>query len=425
MRPRVLACLLVLLLGVAARPAHAQGPPLRIALDCQNTWCDTDYLRTTLTFVVFVRDVSDADVQVLVTEQDNGSGGDTYTLRFLGRGVLAGRTDEVEVPFGPTATDDDERRGLAQAMTASLLGYAARAGRLNGLTLTVAAPTRADGPPPPPPHDPWNRWVFTLRGGGMLQGDENYVSRNASLRGSAERTTGRWKTETSAYASEALNLFYVNDTTRIRAADLSTGASLLSAVATGPRTTLGVRSSLYASKFANTDLAARLSVGAEANVYPYAEATARRLVARYELAVQHNTYRKKTLYARTRELLPEQTLDLTASFQQPWGTLEAGVTGTQYLNHLDQYSLSTVLSMDVRLARGLSVNFGGIVNLTRNQRAIELGDASDTDVLTRRRALASGYDFLMGGGVRYTFGSSLAGAVNPRYQTGHNLSIYY
>ena len=81
--------------------------------------------------------------------------------------------------------------------------------------------------------------------------------------------------------------------------------------------------------------------------------------------------------------------------------------------------------MDVRLARGLSVNFGGLVNLTRNQRAIELGEASDADVLTKRRALASGYDFLMGGGLRYTFGSKLSGVVNPRYQTDHNLSIYY
>lgn len=425
---RRLPFLCAVALGVVGMPrhVHAQTAPLRVVIECQNTFCDTDYLRTTLSFVTFVRDVSDADVQVLVTEQDNGAGGDTYTLRFIGRGLLAGRTDEVAVPFGPSATDDDERRGLGQALTASLLGYAARAGRLAGLTLTVGVPARASADAAPADErDPWNRWVFTVRGGGMLQGDENYVSRDASLRGAAGRTTGRWKTEISAYGNQSLNRYRLPDSTIDRATQLSSGASLLSAVATGPRTTLGARASVFSSSFSNTDLALRGAVGAEANLYPYAEATARRITARYEVAAQHNDYRDTTLFERTDELLLEHTLDLTAAFQQPWGTLEAGVSGAQFLNHVDQYSLSSLVSMDVRLARGLSVNLGGIVNLTRNQRAIRRGKASDADVFTRRRALASGYDFLMGGGLRYTFGSKLSGAVNPRYQTGYNLSIYY
>lgn len=419
----LLGVLPVVLLGAAT--ARAQAVPLRVVLDCQNTYCDTDYLRTTLAFVTFVRDPADADVQVLVTEQDNGSGGDTYTLRLIGRGALAGRTDEVTVPFGASATDDDERRGLAQAMTASLVGFAARAGRLGGLTVSVAVPTAAAGAPPPVERDPWNRWVFTLRGGGMLQGDENYTTRNTSMSANASRTTGRWKTNLSAYANESLNSFRLSDSTRLQVMNTSTGASVTAAVATGPRTTLGVRSSVLSSKFDNTDLGVRLSVGAEANLFPYAEATARRLTARYELAIHRNDYRKETLYNRFEEVLPEHLLDVTAVFQQPWGTLEGGVTATQFLSHLDQYSLSSSLSMEVRLARGLGLNFGGLVNLTRNQRAIELGRASDADVLTRRRALASGYDFLMGGGLRYTFGSTLTGAVNPRYETHRSLSIYF
>ena len=425
---RAAAAVLALIIAVGAAPAaRAQTVPLRVNLDCQNTGCDRDYFNTALAFVTFVRDQGDADVQVLVTSQDNGSGGETYTLRLIGRGALAGRTDEITVPFGATATDDDERRGIAQAMSASLVGFAARAGRLGGLTLTVAVPTGGGGPASvASERDPWNRWVYSARVSANFNGDSNYGSRSLRANASATRTTERWKTRLSAYGNTNLDRYRLSDSTFDRQTRRSRGGSFLGALATGPRTTLGARASVSSSPdYDNTDLASRVSVGAEVNRFPYSENTARTLTARYEVAAQANDYRDTTLYDKTREVLFEHELTLSASFQQPWGTVGASTSIEQFLNHPGQYGINTVVSADVRLYKGLSLNIGGYVNLTRNQRAILRGKASDADVYTRRRALASGYNFFGGGGLRYTFGSKLSGAVNPRYEGGQNFNFYF
>jgi hypothetical protein len=77
--------LLVLGLAVMATAGGAQGPPTRPSatitafLDCQNMFCDFDYFRTELAMVNWVRDRSVADVHLLVTRQETGSGGSEHT----------------------------------------------------------------------------------------------------------------------------------------------------------------------------------------------------------------------------------------------------------------------------------------------------------------------------------------------------------
>ena len=98
--------------------------------------------------------------------------------------------------------------------------------------------------------------------------------------------------------------------------------------------------------------------------------------------------------------------------------LEFSTSAQQYLNFLEQYSVSASGNAEVRVYRGLSVDFFAGVNLLRNQRNISGEGVSDDDVYTRRRALATGYSYRAGAGLRYTFGSALSGAVNPRFSGG-------
>ncbi|HRR16580.1 MAG TPA: hypothetical protein P5320_07620, partial [Bacteroidales bacterium] len=49
---------------------------LRLFLDCRT--CDMNYTREQIPYVNYVRDVKEADVYVLVTQQNAGSGGNMY-----------------------------------------------------------------------------------------------------------------------------------------------------------------------------------------------------------------------------------------------------------------------------------------------------------------------------------------------------------
>ena len=58
--------------AMAAAPSlHAQTPPqqVRVFLDCDE--CFQDFLRTEVTFVDYVRDRSEAEVHVLITQHRN------------------------------------------------------------------------------------------------------------------------------------------------------------------------------------------------------------------------------------------------------------------------------------------------------------------------------------------------------------------
>ena len=55
-----------------ARPATADSA-VRVYLDCR-AFCDSEFLRTELTYIDWVRDRQDADVHLLITSQDTGGG---------------------------------------------------------------------------------------------------------------------------------------------------------------------------------------------------------------------------------------------------------------------------------------------------------------------------------------------------------------
>ena len=73
-----------------------------IFLDCERRICDMNYIRTEITFVNYVRDRQSADVHVLITRQRTGSGGNEYTMSFIGRGKYSGKDSTLKYFSKPT-----------------------------------------------------------------------------------------------------------------------------------------------------------------------------------------------------------------------------------------------------------------------------------------------------------------------------------
>ncbi|MEK7379753.1 MAG: hypothetical protein AAB075_01940, partial [Gemmatimonadota bacterium] len=190
---RMRATLMVLLLGV---PVHLPGQEptpttatvaLKVFLDCESYLCDPDFFRTEIAWVNWVRDRTDAEIQLLVTTQTTGSGGREYTLLFLGLGAQAAHQDELRHSSSATATEDDRRRGLVRMVKLGLAPFAARAGAVDLQVNSAGRP--AGGAGVQQPDDRWNYWVFRASGNGYFSGETR--SNSASLYGSlrATRTT--------------------------------------------------------------------------------------------------------------------------------------------------------------------------------------------------------------------------------------------
>ena len=87
--------------------------------------CDTDYLRQNIDFIDYVRDRETSDLHVLVTTQETGGGGRSWTMKFIGLDYFQNHDHTLTFTTSQTATDDDRRKELARVFKVGLVSYAA------------------------------------------------------------------------------------------------------------------------------------------------------------------------------------------------------------------------------------------------------------------------------------------------------------
>jgi hypothetical protein len=101
--------------------------------------------------------------------------------------------------------------------------------------------------------------------------------------------------------------------------------------------------------------------------------------------------------------------------RQPWGDSNVRLEHRGYLNEPSKRSTELSGNMSVRLFRGFSVRFGGSYSWIHDQVYLPKGERDQADVLLRRRALLTGYEYNAFFGFTYTFGSIFNNVVNPRF----------
>jgi hypothetical protein len=79
----------------------------KVFIDCN--FCDEDYIRQNITFVNYVRDRKLADIHILVTMQETGSGGNEFTLAFIGQKKMKNINDTLSFTSKAFNTGDEIR----------------------------------------------------------------------------------------------------------------------------------------------------------------------------------------------------------------------------------------------------------------------------------------------------------------------------
>ena len=408
--------LLALLVVLAGPAAHAQDALLAVSVDCPGyvPGCDVDFFQTEVPFARFVRDPGGADVAVLITQQETGGGGRRYDLLLRGRRSAEGRTDTLTVRTEPGATGDAQRRALLGRLALGVAGFAARTGLADRLSVAYAAPAAAEAPAA---RDPWNNWVFRINGQGYFNGQQRTSSANTFGSLSASRVTDRWKLTLRPNGSYNRSTFDLDDGTTFVSANGSVGLFGQLVRALSPRWSAAVRANARRSTFQNYAVRVTAGPAAEFNVFPYAESTRRQLRFSAGFEGEAVTYVDTTLFGETSEANLLQTAGVAAVFAQPWGSTDVGLQASHILTRPDKYQLGLNGNVDLRIVRGLTVNVFGNVSLIRDQINLPAAGATDEEVLTQQRELATGYQYFMGLGMSYTFGSIFNPVVNARFGT--------
>ena len=421
---RPVLCLVVMVLATLVvqlvTPRHAaarqaQGgtakPQLKVFLDCDD--CYSDFIRSDVEFVDYVRDRTEADVHLLVRAARTASGGLEYTLDFTGRQQFAKTSHTLRTVTTSSDTDDVIRRQLAASI---------RVGLLRVLTddavppeLQVAVRLGSEEQRPAVAGDRWNNWVFSVRGSASFQGEESSNQRQIGASFSADRITPDWKITLGADLDHEHEEFDLDEDEPVSVNRRERDFNWLVVKSLGEHWSAGAMGEVESSTFDNVELSLAAAPAIEFNVFPYSQHTRRQLRVLYGAGVSRFNYFEETLYGKTEETLPMHELSVTLEQRERWGSLQARTEWSQYLHDLSKNRLEVEGELSIRLARGLSV--AGEFNATRlrDQLALPLRGATDEEVLLRLRRLESGYDYGFSVSLTYTFGSIFSSIVNPRF----------
>lgn len=428
---RGLAAVAVLAATLLAVPAAAQDPEptpaqaadsaaagtLRVFFDCNGPYCDFDFYRREIPFVNYTRDREDSQVHLLVTSEQTGSGGRRFTLDYIGRDDFAGLDDRVEVATRANLASEQVMSRVSSSMKLGLLRYVARTSQATAIQVFYEAGAEGDeGGVATAESDPWDFWTFRVRANTNLEADERTQFYRLSAGVSANRVTEALKLEFSLGGSYNESEFELEDSTTVTSIRRNFDANALTAWSLSDHWSVGARARVEHSTFSNEDLALLIAPALEYNIFPYAESTRRQFSFLYAIGVNHFRYIEETVFLETEETVPIHSLTASLSVRQPWGGSFGFVEFTQFLNDPAKNRLEVFGGIDLRLFRGLSLNFNASASRVRDQINLPAGEASDEEILLRQRELATGFEYRFSVGFSYTFGSIFSNVVNPRFE---------
>jgi hypothetical protein len=386
----------------------APGLPY-VFLDCAR--CDHTYIRRELTLVNYVRERQEAQIHILVTDLPTGSGGREYDIHLIGQGVFAGHNHRLTYTSDGTDTPDEVRQGFVRTLRIGLVPFLMQTPIVRRMSLLVegegAAQVVVD-------RDPWNGWIFEVYASGFGNREASRTSFSARYGIFADRVTEQWKLRFRPYGNYAFDRFEQRDRV-IRSESIRDGLDTYVIRSLGPHWSVGAFADAFRSTFANIKLRLRAAPGVEFSVFPYREASRRRLTAAYIGGISEVAYRDTTIYDQIRETLPYHALNVNYDVTQPWGGIDVGLEALQYLSQPDKYRFEFDAGISVRVLRGLSVRTSANVELIHDQLNLPRGDASLEEILLRRRQLATTYEVSASLGFTYTFGSLYTNVVNTRF----------
>jgi hypothetical protein len=163
----------------------------------------------------------------------------------------------------------------------------------------------------------------------------------------------------------------------------------------------GVASHVRSSTFDNIELDVRAAPALEWNYFPYSMYTRRQFRVLDEIGVSSRSYCEETLFGEFEETRAHEQLSATYEQREPWGTLEGRVEASNYFPGLSEHRFEVDGEVNVRIARGLSLNVEASASRIRDQLSLPRRDASAEEVLLRLRQLQSGFQTRVELGIEY------------------------
>lgn len=384
---------------------------VKIFLDCQS--CDMNYTRQQIPYVNFVRDVKEAQVFILITQQNAGSGGTQYTFTFQGLGIYNGMNDTLVYTSNPDETSTIVREKKNNRLQMGLMKYVARTPLSSEIEITYNTELERELVV-----DKWNNWVFSLGTEPQFRAEES--DRQLQLRNSINITKVTPDIKLELELDQSYNRRRVIedddfDTTYVT--NEFQGDNLF-VKSLGEHWSAGIKWNIGTSTRENYGFRTDVLPSVEYDLFPYSEATHRQLRFLYSVGMQYNNYNDSTIYNKLKENLFKHEFNIAFQIQKKWGSVNLSLLASNYLNDFSKNRVELNTSLNLRIFKGLALQISGGIAHINDQVNLKKGDISEADRLLELRELSTQYRIEGGIGLTYTFGSIYNNVVNPRFGFG-------
>ena len=408
--------------------AAQTNPPkkIKVFIDCR-TNCDENYIRSEINFIDFVIDRVAADVHILITSRENGSGGNNIQFIFYGQNNFKSRTDTLVYNQLPNATNDEKRIQMTKRIRLGLLPFLVKSSvhNLSPINKEIINTITKDSASMQDKNvtslqtkDKWNYWVYKIGADGRYSVDQNYKSSNIGSYVSANRTTDKLKVNFSMSANNDNSTYKYEDSGRITHYKVSNKSysiahSLIKSIS--EYWSLGYEMSFSNNTFSNYKSKKYFATGIEYAIFPYKAVNNKFLTISSSFDIRQNNYYDTTIYNKISEVLLGQELEAKLSLNQKWGYVNGSISYNSFFKDVKLNNFQVKMDVNLRISGGLTFYIYSYAGLVHDQIYLAKGNASLQEILTRRRQLASTYNFYSGIGISYRFGSILNNFVNPRF----------
>ncbi len=388
------------------------SPPY-IYLDCNQ--CDYDYIRNELAFVNYVRDPEMADVHVFVTDENIVGGGKELQFSFIGRKNFQGTKYTMEHTLSRDLTQTEERQALTRFLTMGFAVYMLQTPLADHFAIIyegedVKIEKQAG-------KDPWNYWVFQAYVGSIEMELESNQSVFDSRWGFfADRITEEWKFRIRPYFNyDRIRIQTSQSEEPVISRQRRHGLDTYAIMSISDHWSAGLFADYRTFNGENLRHEVIVSPGIEYSLFPYETATRRAITMTYQFGYVYNDYFRETIFGKTEEGLLNHQLKGEVSINQPWGQIETGLLGSQYLHDLSRLRVEFFGQTSIRLFKGFFLSFQAEYDVVRDQISLPKGEASLEEILLKQRELATDFSFSSSIAITYTFGSKYANIVNTRF----------
>jgi len=389
---------------------------VKIFLDCND--CDMNYTRQEIPYINYVRDVREAEVYILVTDQNAGSGGEQFTFTFQGQGKFKGLNDTLTYTSSPDQTNTIIREKRTNMLKMGLMRYVAKTPLFNEIEINHNEELESEEV-----IDRWNYWVFSISTEPQFESEE--TNEELDLRNSINisKITPDIKLEIEMdhfYNREKFVEDAGTGEERINTYKTSTlSIENLFVKSLSEHWSAGLRWDLGSSTRENFDFTTNILPSVEYDIYPYSEATHRQLRILYGAGLQANNYIDSTVYNKVRENLFLQRLNVAFEIRKKWGSISLLLIGSNYFHDFSRNRIELGSSINIRIVKGLSLGINGGIAHINDQLNLKKGDITEAERLLQLRELATKYRIEGGVELTYTFGSIYNNIVNPRFNSNN------